>query len=76
MSEKYAPVAFNPRAFAEEACKHDPVFREAYEGMAGEVAALKARILANPEARAEHEAQAPEFDQVRERIGSDTPPPD
>ena len=76
MSEKYAPVAFNPRAFAEEACKRDPAFREAYEGMTGEVAALKARILANPEARAECEAQAPEFDQVRERLDADTPPPD
>ena len=31
MSEKYNPVAFNPRAFAEEAGKRDPVFREAYE---------------------------------------------
>ena len=40
MSEKYNPVAFNPRAFAEEASKRDPAFREAYEGMADEFAAL------------------------------------
>ena len=33
-----------------------------------ELAALKARILANPEARAEYDAQAPEFDHERERI--------
>ena len=33
-----------------------------------ELAALKARILANPEARAEYDAQALEFDLVRELI--------
>ena len=42
--------------------------REAYEGIADEFAALKARILADPDARAEPDAQAPEFDQERERI--------
>lgn len=31
MSEKYNPVAFDPRTFAEEAGKRDPAFREAYE---------------------------------------------
>ena len=40
MSEKYNPVAFNPRAFAEEASKRDPAFRETYDGMADEFAAL------------------------------------
>ena len=29
MSEKYNPVAFDPRTFAEEAGKRDPAFREA-----------------------------------------------
>ena len=33
-----------------------------------ELAALKARILANPEARAEYDAQAPEFELARELI--------
>ena len=33
-----------------------------------ELAALKVRILANPEARAEYDAQALEFDLVRELI--------
>ncbi|MGL1833058.1 helix-turn-helix domain-containing protein [Rhodocyclaceae bacterium SMB388] len=40
MSEKYNPVAFDPHAFAEESSKRDPAFREAYEGMADEFAAL------------------------------------
>lgn len=40
MSEKYNPVAFDPGAFAEESSKRDPAFREAYEGMADEFAAL------------------------------------
>ena len=35
-----------------------------------DLAALKARILANPEARAEYEAQAPEFDLARELIAA------
>ena len=34
--------------------------------------ALKARILANPEARAEYEAQAPEFELARELITART----
>ena len=37
-----------------------------------ELAALKARILANPEARAEYDAQAPEFDLARELITART----
>jgi len=68
MSEQYNPVAFNPRAFANEVSKRDPAFREAYDGMADEFASLKARILANPEARAEYDAQTPEFEFVRELI--------
>lgn len=35
-----------------------------------DLADLKARILANPEARAEYEAQAPEFDIARELIAA------
>ncbi|MFU2486505.1 hypothetical protein [Thauera sp. WH-1] len=35
-----------------------------------ELAALKALILANPEARAEYEAQAPEFELARELIAA------
>lgn len=35
-----------------------------------DLADLKARILANPEARAEYEAQAPEFDLARELIAA------
>ena len=34
------------------------------------LSALKARILANPEARAEYEAQAPEFELARELIAA------
>ena len=37
-----------------------------------ELAALKARILANPEARAEYDAQAPEFELARELITART----
>ena len=37
-----------------------------------ELAALKVRILANPEARAEYDAQALEFDLVRELITART----
>lgn len=37
-----------------------------------ELAALKARILANPEALAEYEAQAPEFELARELITART----
>ena len=37
-----------------------------------ELADLKARILANPEARAEYDAQAPEFDLARELIAART----
>lgn len=50
MSEKYNPVAFNPGAFAKEASRRDPAFREAYDGMADEFAAL-AELL-----RARHRA--------------------
>ena len=67
-AERYKPVPLDPHAFAEDACQLDPAFREAYEGIADEFAALKARILADPDARAEPDAQAPEFDQERERI--------
>ena len=35
-----------------------------------DLATLKARILANPEARAGYEAQAPEFDLARELIAA------
>ena len=35
-----------------------------------DLATLKARILATPEARAEYEAQAPEFDLARELIAA------
>lgn len=35
-----------------------------------DLATLKARILANQEARAEYEAQAPEFDLARELIAA------
>ena len=37
-----------------------------------ELAALKARILANPEARADYEAHAPEFELAREFIAART----
>ena len=37
-----------------------------------ELAALKVRILANPEARAEYDAQAPEFELARELITART----
>ena len=37
-----------------------------------ELAALKPRILANPEARAEYDAQAPEFELARELITART----
>ena len=37
-----------------------------------DLADLKARILANPEALAEYEAQAPEFDLARELIAART----
>jgi len=50
MSEKYNPVAFDPRTFAEEAGKRDPAFREAYEGMADEFAALAELLRARTRA--------------------------
>ena len=50
MSEQYNPVAFNPRAFAEDACQRDPAFREAYEGMADEFAALAELLRARQRA--------------------------
>ena len=37
-----------------------------------ELADLKARILANPEARTEYDAQAPEFNLARELIAART----
>jgi len=37
-----------------------------------ELAALKARILANPEARADYDVQAPEFELARELITART----
>ena len=64
MSEKYNPVAFNPRAFAEEASKRDPAFREAYEGMADEFAAL-AELL-----RARHRAGLTQTE-LAERMGGE-----
>ncbi len=36
------------------------------------LAALKARVLANPDARAEYDAQAPEFELARELITART----
>lgn len=36
----YKPGSFDPRAYAEEASKGDPAFRDAYEGLADEFAAL------------------------------------
>lgn len=50
MSEKYNPVAFDPHAFAEEACKRDPAFRDAYEGMADEFSALAELLRARQRA--------------------------
>jgi len=50
MSEQYNPVAFNPRAFAEEAGKRDPAFREAYDGMIDEFAALAELLRARQRA--------------------------
>ena len=50
MSEKYNPVAFDPRTFAEEAGKRDLAFREAYEGMADECAALAELLRARTRA--------------------------
>lgn len=38
--------------------------------MMTDLAALKARILASPDARAEYEAQAPEFEIARELIAA------
>lgn len=49
MSEKYNPVAFDPRAYAEEAIR-DPAFSEAYEGMADEFAALAELLRARQRA--------------------------
>lgn len=50
MNEQYRPVAFDPHAYAEEAGKHDPAFREAYEGMADEFAALAELLRARQRA--------------------------
>ena len=50
MNEQYKPVAFDPRAYAEEASKLDPAFREAYEGMADEFAALAELLRARQRA--------------------------
>ena len=66
MSEKYNPVAFDPRTFAEEAGKRDPAFREAYDGMADEFAAL-AELL-----RARHRAGLTQTE-LAERMGVSQP---
>lgn len=50
MSENYNPVTFNPRAFAEDARQRDPAFREAYDGMADEFAALAELLRARQRA--------------------------
>lgn len=50
MSEKYNPVAFDPCTFAQEASKRDPAFREAYDGMADEFAALAELLRARTRA--------------------------
>lgn len=49
MSE-HKPVPFDPRAYAKEAGKRDPAFREAYEGMADEFAALAELLRARQRA--------------------------
>jgi DNA-binding XRE family transcriptional regulator len=46
----YKPVPFNPTAYAEEASRQDPEFREAYEGMADEFAALAELLKARQSA--------------------------
>lgn len=43
--EKYGPVAFDPRAYADEARKHDPAFREAYDGLTDDQSAALAELL-------------------------------
>lgn len=50
MNEQYNPVAFDPLAYAKEASERDPVFREAYEGMADEFAALAELLRARQRA--------------------------
>ena len=49
MSE-YKPVPFDPRAYAEEASKRDPAFRDAYEATADEFAALAELLRARQRA--------------------------
>lgn len=46
----YKPIPFNPTAYAEDASRNDPAFREAYEGMAEEFAALAELLKARQSA--------------------------
>ena len=46
----YKPGSLDPRAYAEEASKGDPAFREAYEGLADEFAALAELLRARQSA--------------------------
>lgn len=46
----YKPVPFNPAAYAEATSQSDPAFREAYEGMAEEFAALAELLKARQSA--------------------------
>lgn len=46
----YKPVPFNPTAYAEAASRTDPAFREAYEGMEEEFAALAELLKARQSA--------------------------
>lgn len=49
MSE-YKPVPFDPHAYAENACKRDPEFREAYDSLADEFATLAELLRARQRA--------------------------
>ncbi len=46
----YNPIPFNPTAYAEDESRNDPAFREAYEGMAEEFAALAELLKARQSA--------------------------
>lgn len=46
----YKPVPFDPKRYAEELSARDPEFREAYEGMADEFAALAELLRARQRA--------------------------
>jgi hypothetical protein len=41
--DRYQPVAFDPKAYAVEKRRIDPAFRNAYDALEGEFAALAAR---------------------------------